>query len=146
MTALSYAQPSDNVPQLSQYTRACNRLAYSPAHACIYTALCKLSWHMLTCAPLSFSQAAICGGYLTPLFIAYVVEKRAKLAFARKNGLLRETLSMDGSGQFNVALGSSIESNVIVALTYVNMLILGNLLVVIVISHSFGDWNESGAA
>lgn len=35
-------------------------------------------------------QATFCIGYATPLFLAYAIEYRAKLAFARRNGLLRE--------------------------------------------------------
>lgn len=50
-------------------------------------ALARLT-HRWLLPPHTRSQVAICFGFVTPLFICYVVEARHKLAFARRLGLL----------------------------------------------------------
>lgn len=84
-------------------------------------------------------QAAVCIGYVTPLYVAYVVEARSKLAFARRLGLLRRFLVTDFAAQFNVALGQGIESTVVVLLAYFNLMALANTLVVFVLTRAHSE-------
>lgn len=78
-------------------------------------------------------QAAVCLGYITPLYFAYVIEARAKLTFARRNGLLR---SGDASAfTSHIFLGTAIEDAPVVALAYANLMALSSIVTVAAVEH-----------
>lgn len=67
-------------------------------------------------------------GFLAPLFIAYVIEARAKLRFARQLRLNR------GSNAAYIELGSAISC----ILAFLNILLLANILSVTMVLTVYG--------
>lgn len=78
-------------------------------------------------------QAAICVGYITPLFISYVIEARHKLRFARRHGLLRRDQFREGLGMDSLLISLRIDDSFVLALFYVNVVLLTNMVVMIAI-------------
>lgn len=85
-------------------------------------------------------QAAICFGYVTPLFFAYFIEARHKLRFAVRHGLLRENEAGEGwplRGMFHgPPSGCVAEDILVVPLAYANLLFLTNMAVVAVVLYA----------
>lgn len=66
-------------------------------------------------------QAAICIGYVTPLFITYLMEARAKLAFARRNRLLLSAVECTDVAVIAMPVVPSVDNAAIMLMRYVNL-------------------------
>lgn len=83
------------------------------------------------------SQAAICIGYATPLFIAYLFEARRKLRFARQQGLLQREAQTDNGSAISF-VGCVVDDAFVSALAYFNLMSMCNAMVVAGVTYVHG--------
>lgn len=82
---------------------------------------------------LASPQIVIFVGYITPMFLQYVIEARHKLRFARRHGLLRGGSTHDRWPLTGMLFGWFIEDSAILAVAYANLMFLTIVAVGVII-------------
>lgn len=74
---------------------------------------------------------AVCFGFVTPLFISYVIEARAKMRFARQLRLIRR--NDPGCSIAYIDFSSTTTC----VLAYINLMLLANIITVAVVLQAY---------
>lgn len=103
---------------------------------------------MLTvpCTLLTALQTTVCFGLVTPLFVSYVLEARAKLRFAQQWGLMPSANANWRPILYDMLIQRSFVDVVALALLYFNIILWANVVVVGVVTATVnGFWGSAVA-